>query len=229
MEDAFTHLKLCLAQPSELRVDSALEASPRKTSSCSDLCFQCLRNKKFRAGGDRPLPTVLLMPGGKRSYSGDPWAFPAHLLEPHKNFKRTSRAAGMDIPPPHPTGALRRLPFYRSEKLRGCRDSHSFQKNPPTVSAWGWRRCSPRLYFLSNDRRVSLVSWNWVLFACSQFPFLPFSSKESLLKCFLWALSRSPEGWYRKQRVSFLYKLLGCSHNSLKFICPPQPAIGQKN
>lgn len=65
------------------------------------------------------------------------------------------------------------------------------------------------LYFLSNDLWVSLVSWNWVLFACSQFPFLPLSSKESLLKWLLWTLSRSPQGWYRKQRVSFLYKLLG--------------------
>jgi len=79
-----------------------------------------------------------------------------------------------------------------------------------------------------SDLWVSLVSWNWVLFACSQFPFLPLSSKESSLKCFLWTLSRSPEGWYRKQWVSFLYKLLGCSHNSLEFICTRQPAIGQK-
>lgn len=49
MGNAFTHLKLCLAQPSELWVNSALEAIPKKPFSCSHLCFQCLHNKKNRS------------------------------------------------------------------------------------------------------------------------------------------------------------------------------------
>lgn len=124
------------------------------------------------------------------------------------------------------TDGLQDLPCYQSEIAQGGRNTHYFRSTKYLL-----RVCAHfihRLYFLSNDLWVSLVSWNWVLFACSQLPFLPLSSKESLLKWLLWTLSRSPEGWYRKQRVSFLYKLLGCSHNRLKFICPQQPAIGQK-
>lgn len=221
-----------LPQLPKLHLNFTLEASPRKTYSSSDLCFLSVGDTKHRAGCSRALSAALLITGRTKEREA------VQLI--HDHLQLILRCVIGTTKTLHTFHALQGCMFHHLSHwwfagftLLSIRNSAEEQKYPlfseyKISSVCVCTHFIHRLYFLSNDLWVSLVSWNWVLFACSQLPFLPLSSKESLLKWLLWTLSRSPEGWYRKQRVSFLYKLLGCSHNSLKFICPQQPAIGQK-